>query len=332
MHRHADRFFATSAVVGGASTGLALSVQSNEGATLLMAFVRAAVIAGAALAGFWLLRGRLRHAVAGRLGADVAARYAARDSWTYGVALLTLATAAGVQLIAPVWVALVVLFAGAQGLAVRAAAREANASRGLPAAPSPTRVLMPLFFLSGTAALIYQVAWQRTLYAHFGVNMESVTIIVSIFMFGLGVGALAGGRLSRLGTTTLPWLFVAIELGIAAFGAASIPLIQRVGAMAELQSLPVIAVTVFGVLAVPTFLMGATLPVLVAYVNRESRDVGASVARLYFVNTLGSAFACFLTVDVLFAFTGLRGSTMIAALCNAAVAMLCITYVARARE
>lgn len=328
MHRHADRFFVTSAVVGGASTGLALSVQSNEGVTLLMAFVRAAVFAGAALAGFWLLRGRLRRFVASRFDDGVGAAYAARDSWTYGIALLALATAAGVQLIAPVWILLAALFVGAQIVAVRRAIRDARGS----AAPRGTRVLMPLFFLSGTAALIYQVAWQRTLYAHFGVNMESVTVIVSIFMFGLGVGALAGGRLSRLDAQKLPWLFVGIELGIAAFGVASIPLIQRVGAMAELQSLPVIAATVFGVLAIPTFLMGATLPVLVAYVNRESHDVGASVARLYFVNTLGSAFACFLTVDVLFAFTGLRGSTMIAALCNAAVAMLCISYVAKARE
>jgi predicted membrane-bound spermidine synthase len=72
--------------------------------------------------------------------------------------------------------------------------------------------------------------------------------------------------------------------------------------------------------------MGATLPVLVAYLERATGDVGRSVARLYFVNTLGSAAACFLTVDVLFAFTGLRGSTIIAAACNAAVAVLAIVY------
>ena len=41
-------------------------------------------------------------------------------------------------------------------------------------------------------------------------------------------------------------------------------------------------------------LMGSTLPFLVAYVVGESRNVGRSVGLLYFVNTLGSAVACFI--------------------------------------
>ena len=47
------------------------------------------------------------------------------------------------------------------------------------------------------------------------------------------------------------------------------------------------------------------------------------------MNTLGSAFACFFTVDVLFAFLGLRASTLVAAACNIAVALLCLVYVTR---
>jgi hypothetical protein len=49
-------------------------------------------------------------------------------------------------------------------------------------------VLSILFFFSGTAALIYQVMWQRMLFTLFGVDLESITIIVSVFMFGLGIG------------------------------------------------------------------------------------------------------------------------------------------------
>ena len=56
--------------------------------------------------------------------------------------------------------------------------------------------LVLLFFVSGIAALIYQVCWQRLLFQAFGVDIESVTIIVSTFMLGLGLGALAGGQLS----------------------------------------------------------------------------------------------------------------------------------------
>ena len=57
--------------------------------------------------------------------------------------------------------------------------------------------LVLLFFVSGIAALIYQVCWQRLLFEAFGVDMESVTIIVSTFMLGLGLGALVGGQSSK---------------------------------------------------------------------------------------------------------------------------------------
>ena len=59
-----------------------------------------------------------------------------------------------------------------------------------------TRVLCVLFFLSGFPALIYQLTWQRALFRIFGVNIESVTIVVTAFMLGLGLGSLraAGSR------------------------------------------------------------------------------------------------------------------------------------------
>ena len=54
-----------------------------------------------------------------------------------------------------------------------------------------------LFFCSGFPALIYQIVWQRALFAIYGLNIQSVTIVVSAFMLGLGLGSLAGGVLSR---------------------------------------------------------------------------------------------------------------------------------------
>ena len=53
--------------------------------------------------------------------------------------------------------------------------------------------LSVLFLASGAAGLIYQVCWQRLLFAAFGSDLVSVTVIVSAFMAGLGLGALAGG-------------------------------------------------------------------------------------------------------------------------------------------
>src|SRR5882762_9654802 len=58
-------------------------------------------------------------------------------------------------------------------------------------------LLSALFLFSGMPALIYQVVWQRVLFSIYGVNAESVAVVVSAFMLGLGLGSIAGGRLSR---------------------------------------------------------------------------------------------------------------------------------------
>ena len=92
-----------------------------------------------------------------------------------------------------------------------------------------TRALCVLFFFSGFPALIYQLTWQRALFRIFGVNIESVTIVVTAFMLGLGLGSLAGGWLSkRRGIPLLP-LLAAIELATGAFGLASLAIFDQVG-------------------------------------------------------------------------------------------------------
>ena len=81
--------------------------------------------------------------------------------------------------------------------------------------------LLAVFFLSGIAALIYQVAWQRLLFGAFGVDIESVTIVVSTFMLGLGCGALWGGQIAdRFGAYVIT-VFAFFEIGIGIFGITS---------------------------------------------------------------------------------------------------------------
>src|SRR6266481_8651939 len=90
-----------------------------------------------------------------------------------------------------------------------------------------TRVLCVLFFCSGFPALIYQLVWQRALFRIFGVNIESVTIVVTAFMLGLGLGSLAGGWLSKRRDIPLLPLLAAIELLTAAFGIFSLGIFDR---------------------------------------------------------------------------------------------------------
>ena len=173
-----------------------------------------------------------------------------------------------------------------------------------------------VFCLSGFAALLYQVVWQRALFSIFGINNESVTVVVTAFMLGLGVGSLVGGAVSKDPARPAVLLFSLVELGIGAFGFFSMGLLREVGALT--LSLPPLgtALVTFLLVLIPTLLMGATLPVLVGHLVRESISVGRSVGTLYFVNTLGSAVASVASVLWLLPRLGQTGTVHLAALLN----------------
>jgi MFS family permease len=179
--------------------------------------------------------------------------------------------------------------------------------------------IIPLFVVSGAAALIYQVCWQRMLFEGFGVDIESVTIIVSAFMLGLGLGSLAGGELADRYPRRLIALFAVIELCTAAFGFCSPNLIHAAGRFAVNHSLFEIGLLNFALLLVPTTLMGATLPILVAHAVRVYRNVGMSVGALYFANTLGAALGAAFTGFVALYYLGLTSTIYMAALLNIGV-------------
>lgn len=158
--------------------------------------------------------------------------------------------------------------------------------------------LLASFFVSGCCALMYQLTWQRLLYGVIGVDIDSVTIIVSVFMLGIGLGGCVGGWLSDVAPRHRLPIYIAVELGIALYGAMSL---QALGALdawivqqAWMQSRAWSAVLSFAVLCVPTILMGMTLPILTLAFNERRENIGVSVGTLYFVNTLGAALGAVL--------------------------------------
>ena len=51
-----------------------------------------------------------------------------------------------------------------------------------------------LFFVSGLSGLIYQVVWVREFGNVFGNTVYSASLIIAVFMLGLGVGSYVVGR------------------------------------------------------------------------------------------------------------------------------------------
>ena len=199
------------------------------------------------------------------------------------------------------------------------AAPKNASSVGGPTPDSLLHVVECLFFLSGAAALAYQVCWQRILYFSFGTDIESTTIIVSVFMLGLGLGALAGGWAADKWFDKIVPLFALSELGIGLFGLASPWLLTTVSDMFILDGRGTLAAVNFAVLLLPTSLMGATLPMLITQCLKTYKNVGVSTGTLYCLNTLGAGTGCALA-SVGFIFFTLKGVIAIAACINFFVA------------
>ena len=183
-------------------------------------------------------------------------------------------------------------------------------------------VIVAIFVLSGFAALIYQVAWQRALFSIYGLDVQSATVVVTAFMLGLGVGSLAGGWVAARPRVDRLAVFALLEAGICVYGMASLPLFAWAGALTGPVGPLAMFVATFALLLLPTALMGATLPLLVGHEVERLGNVGRSLATLYFANTLGGALAAIATGILLMRWLGLQGTVLVAAAMNAAVAAL----------
>ncbi len=166
------------------------------------------------------------------------------------------------------------------------------------------RFLVAAFFISGFAALLYQVIWQRLLTLFTGTDVYSATLVVAAFMAGLGFGHLAGGHLAdRLSSRRRVAAFALCEFAVAAFAIVSAPLyydVLYVSLGAQTWSPVAAALLVFAFTLWPTFFMGMSLPLISRIVTGDAMEPSRWIPHLYGWNTLGAACGSFCSVLVLF--------------------------------
>lgn len=191
----------------------------------------------------------------------------------------------------------------------------------------------PLFFASGAAGLIYEVVWTRTLLSVFGAGLYAVCAVLAAFMAGLALGSWAlGGASDRLRRPLM--LYAGLEAAIGLAGAVALPLLRHVdlvdgwayvhlgGSAGVLAALRFILA--FGLMLIPTTLMGATLPVLSRFLVRDSSHLGAHIGSLYAINTLGAVVGAFAAGFLLIGQLGLLATELLAAGFNFGVAALAL--------
>lgn len=174
------------------------------------------------------------------------------------------------------------------------AAQKAKMSPPLLHAPKKP-LLTPLaliFFISGFSALLYQVIWQRLLGLFSGSDVRSVTIVVSAFLGGLGVGSLVGAIWAdKLSSRQAIRLFGLCNLGIAGFALISRwlyydVLFQRLAEWAH-SSIALLLIAFISLLW-PTVLMGMSLPLLSKAVVQRLEEAARRISLLDGLNTVGA--------------------------------------------
>ena len=188
-----------------------------------------------------------------------------------------------------------------------------------PQVASPA-ILIPalLLFVSGAAALVYQVLWIKQLSLVVGVEVYAITTGISAFFAGLALGGLLFGRWAdRLQQPVL--LYAGLEVLVAVLGVgATFAMSLAASPFAWLeQHIGLLAwVLPFALVGIPALLMGGTLPVLVRSLATEPQQLGKAGGHLYAANTAGAIAGTLLAAFVLIATLGVRGSALAAAMLN----------------
>ena len=194
-------------------------------------------------------------------------------------------------------------------------------------------IVLLLFFCSGATALIYEVLWSKHLALLLGSTVQAQTVVLAVFMGGLALGnRLFGQRADAAANPLALYGKLEIAIGLYAFvfhllhsGAdklfisAGAPLLEMPAALLALKT-----VLSVGLLLGPTILMGGTLPLIAAWLNRSGPDAGRLSARFYSVNSLGAVCGAWLAGFVLVPAMGMTASLQLTAMVNVALGLIAL--------
>jgi spermidine synthase len=204
--------------------------------------------------------------------------------------------------------------------------------RAMKFSDSPPRwVFYVIFTISGFTGLIYESIWSHYLKLFLGHAAYAQSLVLTIFMGGLGLGSWIAARFSgRLRAPIL--LYAIVEGGIGAFALFFHDIFVVITDAFYFSILPDLAspslagalkwIAASTLIAPQSALLGMTFPLLTGGIIRRYPDqAGGSLAMLYFTNSIGAAIGVLISGFWLIGVVGLPGTIMTAGLLNIALAL-----------
>lgn len=193
------------------------------------------------------------------------------------------------------------------------------------------QVLLAVFVLSGIGGLIYESIWSHYLKLFLGHAAYAQSLVLAIFMGGMGLGAWLAGRYSiRIKNLLLAYAGIELAIGLTALVFHSI--FVAFTKLSYEKILPALSDPFLAelfrwggsaLLILPqSILLGMTFPLMSgALIRLFPNNSGPILSSLYFTNSLGAAAGVLLSGFVLIAAVGLPGTIMTAGLINILVAL-----------
>ena len=193
-----------------------------------------------------------------------------------------------------------------------------------------------IFFLSGFAALVYEISWSRQLGLLFGHTVHAASVVLASYFSGMAIGYALGARWS---SRCNPLAGYAIAELVVAGWAFAIPLLLDVSETAAVApwlshssffwQTSARVVFSFLLLMPATIALGVTLPMMATWLASESggmaRPENASrVALAYAINTAGALCGVVVATMFLLILAGVTGSSYCAALLSIAAAVIAL--------
>lgn len=202
-------------------------------------------------------------------------------------------------------------------------------------------ILLALFFLSGAAALVYQVLWARELALLFGSTAQAAALTIAVFFAGIASGGWYWGR--RAGRLRSPLAgFGLLEVGVAVTALGHFFLVEAYFALwpslyALVGHAPALETAAKALLATtillpPAFLMGGTLPLMSQHLLRRRDRLARGGALLYAVNTAGAAAGALAAGFLLPPLLGFRDAYLVAVGLDLGVGLAALALARQAAE
>lgn len=190
-----------------------------------------------------------------------------------------------------------------------------------------------MFFVSGFCGLLYQLVWTRLAFAAFGIITPVLSVVVSVFMLGLALGSWLAGKyavsFSRRWRFKLTSVYAGLECLIGIGGLAVVGLFEAgqtwllgAGDFDSFSYLFFSGVILSFAIFPWCVCMGATIPVMMAFVKERQEQETQTFSYLYLANVAGAMLGTIVTAVFLIETLGLYGSLFWGACLNFFVALL----------